>query len=812
MIKKLNIENFGVYKDFIWDDVMTENYPVKKAEDNGFSTRNVIYGRNYTGKTSLSRIFRSLELHYLPDSFENPRFEFEFDDGEKVTSEEIDFGELSRAGTSKKISVYNSDFRKENLGFFYSETENIQPFGVMGKRNLMLENDINVINNDIINLEKILYGVDKKSGLALKQYKLNQDLNNLERDNNNNLTKIASEIKLNPMIFKLGRSSKKYDKRDLENEIESAMALQMTPEIKSNYENLLIEEAKHLHHQIGNINLQLEKLVEEVNDIVSTFIKPSQVLQELILTEEIIPWVQEGFNIHQSSSECKFCGNEISKERLQQFDKIFNDKSQEYLSNIERVLTKIEDMKYLTKQYKLSLDYTRIYKKFTGIIKEKELQYYSTLKDIFIFLDKVKKTIEFKRQNIYKTDFSFEMFDDSYSKNLTQISNDINEVLSENDILTADFELKQNRARRYMRLSFIQNKLYENNYFAKLSDKKELENEISTLEKQINEFETERGILIEKRKLKEALMSEEQNAINLINDYLSTVKSSSELKLNYLKKEQGEGYFQIFRKGKIAKNLSEGEQTLIAFSYFLAKLSALTEEEKQHHIVFIDDPMSSLDSNHTFNIFSLIDSEISRQNFKQLIISTHSLDFLKYMHKLKGPTNNEKHLLRQFVLEKYSGGNEEYLTRIQVMPSYLRKYTTEFIYLFHQIYRVANEEQNESNYHIFYNFPNDCRKFLESYLFFLWPDSNLSNDQRIQMFFEKIESKNIVSFIGRINNEFSHLENNPERSFFPIDIPEFKNNALIVLSAIKQRHRSQYESFLKSLGLVEKVQEEAITN
>ncbi len=38
------------------------------------------------------------------------------------------------------------------------------------------------------------------------------------------------------------------------------------------------------------------------------------------------------------------------------------------------------------------------------------------------------------------------------------------------------------------------------------------------------------------------------------------------------------------------------------------------------------------------------------------------------------------------------------------------------------------------NYHVFYNFPNNARKFLESYLFFKYPNTKINNDERINYF------------------------------------------------------------------------------
>ena len=82
-------------------------------------------------------------------------------------------------------------------------------------------------------------------------------------------------------------------------------------------------------------------------------------------------------------------------------------------------------------------------------------------------------------------------------------------------------------------------------------------------------------------------------------------------------------------------------------------------------------------------------SEIVKDGkFKQLFISTHSLDFLKYLKRIIPKDTNGKHLERRyFVIERDSSGSQ-----IKVMPKYLKAYVTEFNYLFHQIHKCANAD------------------------------------------------------------------------------------------------------------------------
>ncbi|MBP9038918.1 MAG: AAA family ATPase [Paludibacteraceae bacterium] len=72
MITKFKtIKNLAVFQNFDWDTTI---------RDDGnnvvlFKAINIFYGRNYSGKTTLSRIVRALETGTISDKYENPQFE-----------------------------------------------------------------------------------------------------------------------------------------------------------------------------------------------------------------------------------------------------------------------------------------------------------------------------------------------------------------------------------------------------------------------------------------------------------------------------------------------------------------------------------------------------------------------------------------------------------------------------------------------------------------------------------------------------------------------------------------------------------------
>ena len=83
--------------------------------------------------------------------------------------------------------------------------------------------------------------------------------------------------------------------------------------------------------------------------------------------------------------------------------------------------------------------------------------------------------------------------------------------------------------------------------------------------------------------------------------------------------------FEVIRDDKKAYHLSEGECSLLAFCYFMAKLEDI-DTKGSKPIIWIDDPISSLDSNHIFFIYSLINEKIVNNHiFGQLFISPPNL-------------------------------------------------------------------------------------------------------------------------------------------------------------------------------------------
>jgi wobble nucleotide-excising tRNase len=139
MIKKIKtISNFAVFDNFDWDNC-TQN---SNGQPLLFEKLNILYGRNYSGKTTLSRILRTLETYRLPEKYENPQFEIILDDGSKITQTTIDSAAIS-------VRVFNEDFVRANLRFLIDPDGEIAPFAILGANNSEIEKAIKDLKTEI---------------------------------------------------------------------------------------------------------------------------------------------------------------------------------------------------------------------------------------------------------------------------------------------------------------------------------------------------------------------------------------------------------------------------------------------------------------------------------------------------------------------------------------------------------------------------------------------------------------------------------------------------------------------------------------
>ncbi|EAK1673134.1 RloC protein, partial [Campylobacter coli] len=770
-----------------------------------FKTINIFYGRNYSGKTTLSRIARSFELKKHNEDFLDGNFKIKLEDGSFLTQNDV-------INSNLDIRVYNSDFVKENLNYLYDKKGNIKGFKSIGEEQKNIKEIIE-------KREKILKTRNEKLQKLENDKKefLNDDR---ETKLEEKFTEKASLIATNPNYLKGYRYNKTALKKDLNIIKNNEDAYILNNEEQNQFIKILEDKEKH------NTNFNNTFNKDNFQGILkhSLGILEKEVIIKENLTSELRQWLEEGLKFHKehlSTQQCKFCNNPLTLERIVWIENNIKDDSGEK----EKIEEELKDLLDNFENYKLELK---------KILQDIEYEnFYSNYKDSFIALKeqlganianynkellKIEEKIKEKQKDVF-TPIKLENTND-FSDEIFLILNKIENLCKENDEYTNKLSTNQDEAREKLRLNEVAKFAKDSDCFAIQDEIQNLKQNINTLEKSIA-TQNNKIDLLESRieKYKEKLSNLETSTSN-INKYLKSYFGHNMLELKVKKDDKGQlnGEFEILRNGKQAKNLSEGECSLIAFCYFVASLKDANTKDK-NPIIWIDDPISSLDNNHIFFIFSLIENEIiKKDSFEQFFISTHNLDFLKYIKRLKKSKskqskNDEKEydFPQYYFIEKSVKESME-TSEVKKLPKCLEKYTTEFNYLFEQIYKFKNIDginDEDLKTSLVYNFGNNLRKFLEIYLFFKYPNNFESLDKElIKRFFNDTyqsddideNQKIIAGVINRYQNEYSHLREVLSRGMQPIDIEESKKIAKFILETIKQNDKQQYKALVKSIG------------
>lgn len=758
------IKKFAIFKNFDWQkSIILANGDVGR-----FKKINIIYGRNYSGKTTLSRIIRAMETGKIPEKYINPDFAIQLEDHVITPNTLLDHQD--------EIRVYNKDFIRENLGWLIDDSKDIKSFAVS------LGADNQVILNKIKTFEEQLESVNAEFIAKRDAYGRKETAFSLEDKRKDELLrKKAADIKRAALLY----NAVNYNINSILNDIaviHSNPASLLTEEECEQLKLCLKEDALPKIDEIQLLSDRYQSLWHRCNNILIKDIYPAEAIDELLHDTLLQDWVRQGIKLHEGHANCAFCGGALTSEVWAKLSKHFDKRSEEFVNEIDSLILELTDELSRYDNY-ITITQDRFYNNF----KERAQGYLDQWKDlIMIYKDAVGQCIEALRNrqiNIYTKHDTVE----SKIVDFNSCINAINQLIEDNNKYTDSLGAQQQKARQSLRLDCVHRfindiKLTEiNNRLSALSiEKEQLFNEQAEKQSQVQKLQ---------QSIKELHLSlqDENSAATKINTYLTNYFGHNSLALEPYN-DNGEHLFIIMRDGEKAHDLSEGECSLIAFCYFLTSLEKNNTINTQP-IIWIDDPISSLDSNHIYFLYSLIKSQIVDNNvYGQLFISTHNLEFLKFLKRLGDNRSSKEYFLLNRI-----GNNSQ----LRLMPKYLKKYITEFNYLFHQIYKCSQIKLiDDDNYLYLYNFGNNARKFLEIFLYYKYPDD--SNDiDKYKLFFGDNPIPSIL--INRMNNEYSHLTATFERGSMPIEVPEMLTAAQLIIQKIKELDEGQYNALIRSI-------------
>lgn len=797
MITKFtSIENLAVFQNFEWDKTVLEKDGTVKE----FKTINILYGRNYSGKTTLSRIVRALETGKLSDKYENPNFKVSIKDEAEITSKNL-------KSHGKNIRVFNEDFVRDNLKFIIDSDKNIEPFAILGEDNSKIEEEICALENELGSNDE-----GEETGLYKNQIDANKDFQTRQEKHtsaknalNDQLSEKATNRKTGIKYNSDKYGNQNYDIRELEKDIKAVLKpefLAISNEGKKKLEKLIDEKTLEPIPELYKIELNLTEYSKNAKELVEKPVSESGKIEELVKNAILNRWSKEGLKIHKGKRvNCGFCGNQISDKRWDQLEKHFDEESEKLENDIDNILEEVEEEKKLVKgSFKplKNLFYTSFHSEI-----DIQIDNHSKASSSYISeLDGLTKQLK-KRKNDLINPFSFEDPND-YSSKVLSVWDEYEQIRTDADSFTTTLDKKQKGAKDSLRLREVSDFLTTIKYSDQQAEINKLAIKVEDAKKASQEIATRvKSLELAVESKKRELNDEEKGAIK-VNEYLNDYFGHGSLSLQAIEDKEDEEKqirFQVIRDGKKAHHLSEGECSLLAFCYFVAKLEDI-DTKGSKSIIWIDDPVSSLDGNHVFFVYSLLKAEIvDAAIFEQLFVSTHNLDFLKYLKRLNGGIKPPNSKFQEFQRAFFIVNRVDKVAELLPMPKYLKEYITEFNFLFEQVYKCSEiETVNDTNYTLFYNFGNNARKFLEIYLYYKFPDAS-KDIEKHKRFFGPDPVPAILT--DRINNEYSHLCGIFERGSTPVEVPEMKKTANLIISKLKKDNQ-QYESLLRSIGIEKK--------
>ena len=731
MISKIDsITNFGVFKNFDWNKPTTLPF---------FKEKSIIYGWNYSGKTTLSRIFSSIRDKKIHEDFDEGNFKITTSDNKSYTKDNLNDFPFN-------ILVFNSEYVKENLKL---------DFG----------NDVNAIFFEVGEDAKIAYKIEKlniliesiegSDTLIGKKAKYLKAIQEYEAFENHLFTSEAKKIKDDYFISLINFT--KGDVRKIKDYLISDIDNQIIKDKKDLKRLSLLIKTDKPKAEIIKISFDnnYSQIKFEVDQVLSKTPEKRDIIEILEKAPEAYKWAQTGLTIHENQKKCLFCDNIISDDRIKQLKLFFENQS----SKLKLTCTEIRNSIFEEQNKISNLGLPNSSNDFNEGFQDDFLEIKKEL-DVILnnyrkHLQQLLKKIDQKsNKSIYTELAILKSFD--VGKLVYSIQK-LNSLIERNNEFTNRFDIIISAERDKFKNHLVASFLKSSNYILKQDKAKLAYQKIEKFDNQIKVAQDEINLLAA---LKESDSLGCARFEAFINEFLG--KDDIQIKLN-----EETSKYNLLRNGVLAKNLSEGERMAISFSHFLVTIESLIEKSKfSNYVVFIDDPISSLDGNHIFQINSLL-KDVFFENVsgkyqmkcRQLFISTHNFDFFNLIKELpdKGAINESKFYISRL--------NNESL--IEKLPDIFDKFQSEYHYLFSEIMSFY-KTSNKSTYSKLLLMPNIIRRFLEIYTMSQYPITG-GLDSRANKIFGIRKSKRICKPLHYYSH-FNNIDKITKQSEFIVDV------------------------------------------
>lgn len=569
------------------------------------NTLNILYGRNGSGKSSISRAIREFSKNGDEDS----------EDRKYTVSFNADIDKSS-------IHVFNEDFIKEKV---LVDSDGVGTIVMLGKQ---VEVDAAIA--------KLKISQSKLQGDYSKLLELREHLKNARNN-------------ASPLFYRKSLKSGLNGWASMDSNIKNI-------KINSKITEDVLARLFGLEHTITK-GETLPKLQQKFKNDFELYQSTNNAVK--------LFWPKESFGLTMSLQEILNLLNiHIEKPTLTERDKIIisiaEGKYSKYINEVDTILADSElhvcplCQRELTESEKSDLQ-SRIHKFFNKSAEEYKGRLYSimnsinsvepslpsTNNDAFInqigaiietvqvlnrHLANIRTQIGVKIANIYadtRFDFDIAEFDKAISDYNKACDNLSKAIENYNNAIDEREALKDKLIEINNKIAFLTNKGLFEAYFKALAMQEDNESKIANVEKQIENYRS--AILSLEQEKKQVKI-----ALNFINQALHFIFYDK----NRLVLVEGEGCYRLKSKGYEVKpkDVSLGERNIIGLCYFFASLFEGKNEDTKYTdeiLAVIDDPVSSFDFENRIGVISFLKWQLAKMHkgnsHSKALVLTHDI-------------------------------------------------------------------------------------------------------------------------------------------------------------------------------------------
>jgi|GEM_PF-6501586 len=731
-VSAMKVKNIGILDGLSFNSNF--NLEIDKTE-NTVAKEILIKGNNATGKTTLSKIFRSIEYRNNPEESkaivdeiisydkDDAEIEVQLSDGDRIiydASNGIWYGKEDAI-----VKVFNIDYIERKIDF-----------GDFSKNKLTgaIETNTGRISEEKIKYEKAIKEREKNQN---QLFELSQEIDKKIAIKNKELRKIGLHI--NDENYKYYIDTVNFNGFAL-----SSISERLEKNI-SNYKELKNTIDVPRPNQ-NDIDIDKFILIFNKNYFYEYEEAEKHALQELNhCRENERQWKLSGLEYQKDRGKCVFCGQDLlDLEKIHLYERYRDSKinhtkdqlkqlTEQELPLIDSMINGLRRSQDALKRINLKLFnidadiesiFLDIYDLKRTILELNELIKGKIEKDVIVPKEKVNNLFSKFQEQLEKIYIVFDL--------IKTYENEVNKITTKRNRLSR--EIKRDSEISF----FLENKddLIEK-YFKKDKELKralEIEREMTAIYIQ-KEQERKREIRI----MKELFIH-----LGII-DY----DIDNEFNLRW----RNHAY-----SGK-KYNLSTGEISAIAFSYFVASLMVeLTQDQKNNLIIWIDDPVCSIDYQRIFSIVTMIldipnllaqkqnedGSEGKGSQNSQIFVTTHNDLLFNFLAQ----SNQFKRIKKGIIFELYKVNEKTFIRECKKSEQTI--YLNKLI----KIIEIADKKSCDLELSEVLYIPNYIRYVLEQLKQWMYPDL----DNMLFFLNDKLEfSRQDSCLLKKLYDVYSHV-------------------------------------------------------